>query len=819
MSIAQHPASVPYQTYVRMEQERDQWRSRYQAEHQARIQAERERDQIRQREQQRRKLWQTKLKPAEKATIEAFQRQIDSPNAHRDEQGFTRINYKTASIHIGMSEKTPKVSFDKVLAQCPDLPTLAGAQIQTREEYDPELRRNIPRLYIKTERSLVSAAIASEISERIKQGGNQYECQRCHSTDVTIKRVLHCNDCGHEVDLDPTFPNGKLKGTKRAETSKTNLSLPPQMGYSEESAADRADDSNPEKNLQSTGQVVGMVIEPFTPPMSDSLTEQAEQEEAAEIASAAELLLQIAGQDERHIVMPPTHVKKYLEVKRPLAVADLVDHLRGGEARGARCSYQDGSTRALIFDTDELEEWAAWKFGTAPRLVQAGYFVLLDESPAGRGGHLVLIFSARVNASAARAAVLEIAPELEQCAEYWPCGTSNRVRLPGAFYARYGQQVEQPVKAWCKLMSVVTGEVSHDGTSAARLLLANITPADIVPVLPAISAPQESPAPESEAQDEQQARQVEPEPEARRAASLPNRESDDQAAEIASAGAAPLKLPKVDAQWQARYGDVNTTTLWFAIIPEVAARWYNERNPLESIRPRERCNGMALSPNGDERTASTGYYDTPEGERWTDFSSHGRRADGTHESGDALELAARVAGKSKAQFLNGVILEMIQQGKADLQSAAAAGQALPSWFEEPDCIITPAGRRKFAELSAAAQGERPTSTSVAVPTVELEPTPEIESQDEAEAPVCVVVELEQSPAPQVVTELPETKRPAQVERKAPRPVGMCLVADHKSGKACGCTRWWPSAEEEYVCSRCLSPIAWTRNIEARQGRP
>src|SRR6266568_8171809 len=140
MSIAHPPESVPYETYVRIELERDQWHNRYTQEQQAHTQTKRLLEQERQREQQRRQLWKTKLKPAEKATIEAFQRQIESPNAHRDDQGFTRINYKTASIHIGMSDKAPKNNFDKVLAQCPDLPKLAGAEIQTREEYDQELR-------------------------------------------------------------------------------------------------------------------------------------------------------------------------------------------------------------------------------------------------------------------------------------------------------------------------------------------------------------------------------------------------------------------------------------------------------------------------------------------------------------------------------------------------------------------------------------------------------------------------------------------------------------------------------------------------------
>ena len=48
-------------------------------------------------------------------------------------------------------------------------------------------------------------------------------------------------------------------------------------------------------------------------------------------------------------------------------------------------------------------------------------------------------------------------------------------------------------------------------------------------------------------------------------------------------------------------------------------------------------------------------------------------------------------------------------------------------------------------------------------------------------------------------------------------IGRCLVRDYKTGRACGCPSWYPSSEEEYICSRCLSPIAWTRKIRKQQG--
>jgi hypothetical protein len=190
-------------------------------------------------------------------------------------------------------------------------------------------------------------------------------------------------------------------------------------------------------------------------------------------------------------------------------------------------------------------------------------------------------------------------------------------------------------------------------------LLSSLTPAAVVPALPVITA---EPVSQIHTQDEQlQVEAVGSED------TVPFITQDEQteAPIVESAAAAPLPLPKVDAQWERRYGKVENTTCWFAIMPEVAARWFNERHSLEEIRPRE-TNGMALSPNGNERTASTNYRDTPDGERYTDHSMHGRRSDGTRDSGDALELAAKVEGTSKSAFLSGVILEMIREGKPTL---------------------------------------------------------------------------------------------------------------------------------------------------------
>ena len=709
-----------------------------------------------------------------------------------------------------------------------------------------------------------------------------------------IKRRLHCLDCGHETDLEPTFPNGKLKQAKAAESTKTNSSTVPL----DAPAADRADttqakaaestktnlstvstDTLQTKNfLSQNGQLVDVVIKPVTPPNADKLVEIDSEADTNEVEEAAALLLAVAGNDQKHIEMSRAGEKKYYQVNRPLQLSDLVEHLKGGQARGALCSYQDGRTRALCFDADDPETWEKLK-QEARQLAQAGYNTILEESPAERGGHLWIIYTDKVNAAAARAAVCELAPELEEITEYWPAPanahTWNRVRLPGAFYARYGCYVEQPVKAWCNLLNAATGKTASNGMRAATLLLASLTPAALVPALPVIRDQAEQ-KPEHQTQEiasqsDDQAREVvqqrEPEAQTRaagRAAPLPNTDQAEQG----------YRLPEVDARWIKDNGPVETTTLYFAITARYAARWFNEHHSLEEIRSRER-NGLALSPNGNERTASTSYRETEEGERYTDHSQHGRRSDGTRDTGDALELTAKVQGVSKGQLISRTTKQITAQASAELESAARAGESIPAWMEE---IITPAGRHQYAywlnERNHGQRGNRnqlgagsrdvsgSTGRSISVskgarrddggteaknsPTGGVQAIPGRDALEPAAGDVrhgleklcggvgenCRGTEGHDRATQSYNSDTAETfeeaeraiaaLQPEQEAQKTPaeapamRRIGTCLTVSYRTGKPCGSTHWYPSPDEEYVCVRCLSPLAWTRRIEAEQ---
>jgi hypothetical protein len=298
---------------------------------------------------------------------------------------------------------------------------------------------------------------------------------------------------------------------------------------------------------------------------------------------------------------------------------------------------------------------------------------------------------------------------LQQFKESWPDSGPNKVRLPGGKYVKPG------FAAWCQLHDAQGGLIAEDGQSAARVLLIYQTPADLVPASPCVDPV--GPASEltallgclahptglvaaGAAKHSNKPRPCDtPTEYTGELAVLPGVQGNELN-DVLRNTPFPYPLPKVDAQWEARYGQVETTTLWFAILEDYAAAWFNEHHLLEEIRPLE-YNHMALSPNGDERTASTSYRATSQGERYTDHSLHGRRPDGTRDSGDALEFASKVWAMSKAEILRETTREITSWARAALESAANAGKPLPLWLEEPVCIITPAGRQHFARLLAA----------------------------------------------------------------------------------------------------------------------
>lgn len=452
-------------------------------------------------------------------------------------------------------------------------------------------------------------------------------------------------------------------------------------------------------------------LKPDTPPHCDVPLSGYDDEHVA-----AQLLLDIGGDAPQHIEMSDAGEKKYYSMEGRLSLDDALDHLRGGHARGALCSRTDGLTRSLAWDSDNEAGWEV--LSCAARLLAgAGFLPLLEKSPANRGGHLWLIYSDLVCANTARRQVCDIAPELLSVQEYWPGPVNtkwNRVRLLGGRYVRRGMFVDRDVDAWCALVSVADGEECRSGGPAAAALLINHqTPATLVPV-----------------------------------------SCDQYKEEVSAAGLTsqrdvpPVKrssrghrvLPDVDSAWVGKYGAVESTTLWFAITEGCSAAWFNNHHTLESIRPLEK-NKMALSPNGSERTASTDYWESADGERYTDYSQHGKLVDGRRDTGDALELAVKVWSRSKASILAEVAKDVIKQARTEMEAAACSGQQPSTWVSD---VMTPAGWRRYDSIATHSKKQSVVEAPVVVQQQQVQQEEVVVVQDKSNLPT-MLFEPEPSP--------------------------------------------------------------------------
>jgi hypothetical protein len=380
------------------------------------------------------------------------------------------------------------------------------------------------------------------------------------------------------------------------------------------------------------------------------------------LVDAARLLVDIAGLDMMHIEMSARGPKKYYEVHRAFDERGGRAHLLGWRTKGATLKHPGGMTRALCYDADTLRDWQLLQ-EVAQVLAEIGYISLLEVSPVGRGGHLWIIFTDLVCAAHAMRHALEQAPPLSEINESWP-GVGSRarkVRLPG------GKYVQPDFRQWCTLTDARGTLLATDGQSAARVLLDYQTPVHVVPntpVEPGTAEEHDLLAPEP-TQRETQAQRSNPQP----------------------------ITGEVDVHWQKKY----SRFLWFQFTPGQLAALYNERHPLQEMLHLEQ-NGMAFSPSVRERTPST--VIAPDGRAWVDFSARSIHQDGKHDGGDALELAARRNGETKAaksNTLREAARMLVGEARAALEAAARAGEELPSWVAQ---IMTEAGWQRYHSLCA-----------------------------------------------------------------------------------------------------------------------
>jgi len=402
-----------------------------------------------------------------------------------------------------------------------------------------------------------------------------------------------------------------------------------------------------------------------------------------ELEQAARLLLETAGPADEHIEMSRTGPAKYYTVPRPITLDDCLKHLRGVKTRGAQLRHPEGMARALAFDADTTRIYPGWWWmcGAAQLLTDAGYQILLEPSPAGRGGHLWIIFDALVDARDARRHVCELASVLADVREYWPGPAHavkwNKVRLPG------GRYVSPEMSAWCKLYDAYGQLLASNGLAAARVLLCHQTSASIVPSL--------------EADDQEQEM------------------SPDAAAQHGTRAEHPLstRMPELRApasrqadapgsQRQQKYGE-SSRFLWFHYSPAQVADWYNARHTVDDLLDFNRHGMTSAEALGrPERTPSVG--STHDRQHWADFGAAAREDDGRPTGGDVLELLVRTSGRSKAQILRKLGREMVAEARAELESAASRQVDPPMWVQ---AIMSETGWNHYQRLRDEYQHRKP----------------------------------------------------------------------------------------------------------------
>lgn len=390
-----------------------------------------------------------------------------------------------------------------------------------------------------------------------------------------------------------------------------------------------------------------------------------------DLAQAAHLLLAIAGPAPEHIEMSRSGPAKYYSVAHAITLDECARHLQGIKTRGATLRHPEHMTRALAFDADVYRLYPGWWWmtGAAQQLSEVGYRVLLEPSPAGRGGHLWILFDDLVDVRAARRHVCEIAPVLRDVKEYWPgpehVETWNKVRLPG------GRYVSPELSAWCRLYDANSQELARDGLAAARVLLANQTPVGIVPWYSPDDLLDVAVAPPALAAD---------------------RPPDRLAPPTQVHPAASQKIA-ADSRQQEKYALANRF-LWFHYTPRQLADWYNERHSADDLIDFDRS-GMANAGEIGRPELTPSLARTRDGQHWTDFGAGALHDDGRTDGGDVLELLVRMNDGRKAEILRQLGQEMIVEARADLERAARSGVLPSPWVQH---IMSEAGWTHYWRL-------------------------------------------------------------------------------------------------------------------------
>lgn len=440
-----------------------------------------------------------------------------------------------------------------------------------------------------------------DLAKPRNHGGDRYQCEHCSTPYKQIRRrtilsaICENKECSH-YGVEETISEKLTIIKQNMDGSVTEVEATCNQGDAAnnedveqaeqvEATCNQEQEPMPVADCNPKHIDIGVQIateEADSPPLTLSPAELLEQ--------AAALLVEIAGDEPMHGEMNMRDKAgaylKYGYVRHPFALEDARAHLAGKKTKAARLLRSDGKTRALCFDADTDEDWQRL-LDAAHLLRAAGYAVLLEDSPAGRGGHLWIIYSDLVDVRAAYRHVCELAPMLASIKEYWPYQKKN-VRLPG------GKYVTPDFSAQCKLYDAIGAQIAETRAEAAAALLSHQTPAAIVPEYP----PDPEPAPK------------------KRSARV-----------FVPLSATPLGTKQESSD--------NPT------VAQLVAR-FNETHRLEDIHPLETATHARATWRNEKGRPSVSYL--PDG-RWFD---HGH-AD--QKTGDKFDLACLVWNKSKSEML------------------------------------------------------------------------------------------------------------------------------------------------------------------------
>jgi hypothetical protein len=382
-------------------------------------------------------------------------------------------------------------------------------------------------------------------------------------------------------------------------------------------------------------------------------------------------LVELAGDGTRHIEMQADGPDKYHWRRGAVTPALVQQHLRGDVVMGSTLRRADGRTSMLEWDEDNAPGYAMLE-AAAAKLHASGAYVLVEPSPARRGGRLRVFFATLVDPANARATALHHAPELAGIVEYWPNATKGNgqaTRLPFAHYRR------GDVDAWC-IMIFPDGQQLAGLDAARRVFTDERTPAAWVSVEPTPDTPVAPDVKMTPRSDAPRPLVISP---------------------VLAAPDAPRVEPAAfnDATWLAKYG-AERATRWVAFVEAFTVAWFKARHSLADVLDFD-ADGLAFATwRGDTNRPNVRRVGD---DGWVDDG-----ATATVRAGDVLEAYRLKHGRERATVLQDTAKDILATARRELEDAARAGRPLPAWLHE---LVTPAGWRHYDALRAKRDRQQP----------------------------------------------------------------------------------------------------------------